>query len=308
MMPLGRVSERFSQRRQKSLLLDHRAVPPCGTEEYLGKDIQENQPLTRKAGAVSILSEQRKETRGVAIDSITSCALTAAILLILCGPILSAVAQPAAERQTTAGTVIARPSTDTMLVEISINGIYYAVPRNYISKMDNWNGGSQEMVNFRVTFPGFEPLTAKTSQCLTQPRSFWPSGCTPIEFWIHGGNEGPSDDERFNRERELFHSQIPRQGPGGFEVYETGPNNALRETFYKKTPLHTLVIECLFYELNGRRDAICENYSSPLQDGNSLSYRLDLAQMANAEEIDNGIRHLVDSFSLKGPKHDAVHP
>jgi hypothetical protein len=199
-----------------------------------------------------------------------------------------------------------QPSIDATPVEFSIAGVNYRVPRNYISHMDNYNGGVQEMVTFKVTFPGFEPLTDKTKQCLTQPKAYWPPGCVPIEFWIGGYSKDQpvlSDDDHFNNSRDLFHSQIPKQGPDGFEMYETGPENARMETYRKKIPTHTLLFECLIFSgYQGKRDAVCENYGSPLPNGNGLSYRLSLDQIKDAEKIDDGIRSVISSFTLKGDK------
>ena len=190
------------------------------------------------------------------------------------------------------------PSTDSTVISFSIAGVNYKVPRSYITQMDSWNGGAQGGVSFHATFPGFEPLTEKTKQCLTEPRAYWPAGCIPIEFWIHGKN-GPSDDDHFNNQRDLFHSQLPKQGPAGFEMYETGPLNARIETYRKKTSTHTLLIDCISNKLETDRKPVCENYGSPLPSGNGLSYRLDFNQLENAEKIDNGIRSLVNSFTVK---------
>ena len=50
-----------------------------------------------------------------------------------------------------------RPSLDATPVFFSIAGVKYKVPRNYISHMDSYEGGPQDLVNFKATFPGFEP-------------------------------------------------------------------------------------------------------------------------------------------------------
>ena len=132
-----------------------------------------------------------------------------------------------------------RPSTDTTPISFSVGHTSYKVPRNYIVHMDDYDRGPQELVTFKVTFPGFEPLTDKTRQCLTSAPAHLPPGCIPIEFWINGGNGvGLSDDEKFNNARKLFHSQTAKQGPHEFEVYDTGPPDALAETYRKKTATH----------------------------------------------------------------------
>lgn len=45
-------------------------------------------------------------------------------------------------------------SMDATPVEFSIADVHYKVPRNYIVNMDNYKGGPQSLVAFRVSFPG----------------------------------------------------------------------------------------------------------------------------------------------------------
>jgi hypothetical protein len=187
-----------------------------------------------------------------------------------------------------------QPSVDATPVEFTYLGAKYRVPRNYIVHM----AGPLTPPTFRVTYPGFEPLTEKTRQCLTKPRAYWPPGCIPIEFWL-GGQTHFTDDDHFNNARDLFHSQTPKEGPGGLELYEEGSIDHLAQIYRKKTSTHTLLITCFYYDTE-KRGALCTNYSSPLPNGNDLSYRIDLNQLENAEKIDDGIRALINSFTLKG--------
>lgn len=219
-------------------------------------------------------------------------------------PAISAAATP---DKTTSELLRDEPSADTSPVSFSIYGVTYSVPRNYITKMENWSGGPQDMVNFRATFPGMQPLTEKTARCLTQPRAYWPPGCIPIEFWIHGGRGALSDDDHFNNMRDLFHGQIPEKGPAGFEIYRFGPEDAPTEVYRKRTPEHTILVTCLYDALDGHRKAVCENYASPLPNGDSLFYLIDLEQIPNAEKIDSAVRSLIASFTLKGLKDDPIH-
>jgi hypothetical protein len=189
-------------------------------------------------------------------------------------------------------------SFDTTPLEFNAFGVHYKVPRNYLSIPP---GNASLPITFRVTFPRFEPLTEKTKQCLTQPRADWPAGCIPVEFWLEGPPVG-TDDQHFNSARKLFHSQVPKQGPAGFEMYETGPENARIETDRKNTSTHTLVIDCIIFSgYQGKRDAVCDSVS-PLRNGNTLFLRLSLDQIPYAENIDEGIRTLIDSFTVKGDK------
>lgn len=198
-----------------------------------------------------------------------------------------------------------QPSADTAPIVFSIAGVHYKVPRNYISHMDNYKGGPQELVTFKVTFPGFDPLTDKTRQCLTQPQAHWPPGCIPLEFWIDGQGKGmpPLSDKRvFTNSLDLFPDKTPKQGPSGLDVYRNGADKTPLELYTKKTSTHLLVILCRYYEMSTRTVGLCTNYGSPLSNGNGLSYRLDIEQIENAEKMDAGMRSLIDSFTLNGDK------
>jgi len=132
--------------------------------------------------------------------------------------------------------------------------------------------------------------------------AFWPKDCVPIEFTLIGKTP-VSDDERFRNASTLFHSQIPKPGPAGFEMYETGADNARLETYRKVTAKHTLLIHCIIFppKNNGEKWGTCSN-ESRLLDNNTLEYSFYLDQLGNAEQIDNGLRNLVDSLTLTGGK------
>jgi len=201
-----------------------------------------------------------------------------------------------------------RPSMDTTPIYFDMGTFKYKIPRNYIVNMSDWSMRSDSnLVTIRVTFPGFMPSTDKTKDCLAKTPPLYTPECEPITFWIQTRRLDPtvhnlSDDDHFNNARKLFHSQIPKQGPNGFEMYETGPDDARIETYRKKTANHTLLIDCFIDHPNGKRSGICTNYGSLLPQGGWLDYRLYLGQIKDAEAIDNGIRKLINSFIVTGEK------
>jgi hypothetical protein len=176
--------------------------------------------------------------------------------------------------------------------------IQYGIPRNYIALMDHWNGGAQTLVRLKVTFPGFEPLTKKTAQCLSLSPAFRPTSCTPVAFVLRSGSAyEPPDDVRFNNASSLFHSQLPLAGPYGFDLYETGPTDARIQTYRMDTPQHMLVINCFRSSKDEAQLSVCHT-ESRLQSGNVLAYFLYSDQLKDAERIDTGIRELVRRFQL----------
>ena len=192
-----------------------------------------------------------------------------------------------------------QPSPDTAPIDFTIGEVHYTVPRNYIVWMDNWNGGPQTLVRFKVTFPGLEPLTAKNNTCMTAAPLIGSPECTPVEFWVRRSGGDVSDDEGFANVRSLFHSQTPLSGPDGFELYETGPADARINTYRKKVSGHTLVIACFLGQPRELRKAVCENHSL-LPNGDVLAYRLYGSQLELAGQIDAGFRRLTHSFTSSG--------
>lgn len=186
--------------------------------------------------------------------------------------------------------------------EDEIHQFRYRVPRSYLVWMDKWNGGPQTLVKLKVTFPGFEPLTEKNKRCMSVAPTYRPSGCTPVEFIIRGGDAyDPPDDVRFNNSRKLFRSQQPLRGPYGFELYETGPLNGRINTYRKKTSDHTLVISCM-RAASDHQPSIC-GVTSRLASGNVLEYRLYGDQLKDAERIDEGVRRLIARFQLEAKEN-----
>lgn len=208
-----------------------------------------------------------------------------------------------AETRKMLGAYIDVPSMDITPVQFSIGTVRYTVPRNYMVNMQNFKGGPQESVSFKVSFPGFKPYTEETKDCFTLAPLYRPKGCIPIRFSVIGSTP-VSDDEAFTNASKLFHSQTPKQGPNGFEWYETGPPHARLDTYRKFANGHTLMIDCFDHDINRPLMWVC-NTSSRLPSGNAVEYILsgaryefNGAQFKYAEQLDEGLRSLVASFTF----------
>jgi hypothetical protein len=177
--------------------------------------------------------------------------------------------------------------------------VRYRIPRNYLTWMDNWNGGEQTLVRLRFTFPGFEPLKRDTEHCLSRSPAFRPTQCVPVEIILRSaGAYDPSDDVGFDNLRDLFRGQGPKSGPYGFELYEIGPSEARINIYRKVLPEHTLVIQCYLPKSGPNNLAVCRSQSR-LESNNVVSYQLYDDQLNDAETIDVGIRKLIRKFQLE---------
>jgi len=199
---------------------------------------------------------------------------------------------------------IDRPSKDSTPVEFGIDDMHYKAPRNYIVKMDNYKGGPQDTVFFQATFPGFEPLTDKTEQCFLHTRAREPQGCIPVRFWIgRYGTLFVSDEDVFERNLRRYPDKAPNLDANGFEVYK----NRKGLMYRKKTAKHMLVFKCQLRDneelIRTMGKGLCNVYVSPLPGNiNGLSYIFAYERINDAEGIDNGIRDLLESFTIKGEK------
>jgi hypothetical protein len=198
-------------------------------------------------------------------------------------------------------------SMDTTPVYFSVGNVNYKVPRNYITNMDNYQGGPQILVAFKVSFPGFLPYTEATKDCFTLAPLYRPKGCIPLEFNIIS-NIAVSDDEAFSNASKLFHSQTPKRGPNGFEKYEIGSDTNRIESYRKKTSGHTLIIDCFVNDLSRSLFSVCNNHSR-LPNQNAINYILSGGeyefngeQLKYAEQIDEGFRELIKTFMVVGDK------
>jgi hypothetical protein len=195
---------------------------------------------------------------------------------------------------------IERPSKDTTPVEFSVGDVRYKVPRNYIEWMDNYKGGPQVIVKCKATFPGFEPLTDKTEQCL-RTRAREPQGCIPVRFLIDVlGDTFPTDEDVFERRLRRYKVKTATLDANGFEVYKSGKGRLYR----KKTAKHTLFFSCRLRDdeelIRTMGKGPCNVRSVLPGNKNALIYTFQYERVNDAEAIDNGIRQLLDSFTIKG--------
>lgn len=108
--------------------------------------------------------------------------------------------------------------------------------------------------------------------------------------------------------KDVIHNQTPKRGPNGFEWYAVGPDNARLDIYRKQTPLHTLIVNCFDHDITQPLYWVC-NTSSRLPGNNELHYFLlgsryefNGQQFQYAEQIDEGLRSLIDSFTIKSDK------
>ncbi|RKP44404.1 hypothetical protein [Trinickia fusca] len=181
-------------------------------------------------------------------------------------------------------------SADTTPVEFSVGSGHYRMPRNYIFQMTNWRGGPQGTVSLRVVYPGFKPFGPDTQDCMLRKIR-----CRIYEIVM-------VDD--FYTSEETFDSRnrYPKRGPYGFELFEVGPDDARVEYYRKKFKGEMIFFDCIVNDIRGVRNAICHHVER-IGSGSFISYYFTRnEELADASEVNEGLRKFIDSFSAGNNK------
>lgn len=190
-----------------------------------------------------------------------------------------------------AGILENRISTETRPVEFDIGGGHYAIPRNYLYQMDDWNGGRQEVVSMRLDYPALRPVEEDNKECFLRIKV-----CRLYDVVLF--NSAMETAEIFSNMTDLFHRPYPKHGPYGLELYEVGPENARQEFYRKVIGGRSIVFICDPFDNRGKRDAVCHNVTRT-RSGATLSYYFPIEDLHDSIGIDQKLNNLVNSFSFR---------
>lgn len=189
-----------------------------------------------------------------------------------------------------------RPSLDTTPVTIKVVSVTYRIPRNYLIYMD-------EIPALKVTWPGLKPLTEETRKCFGSILQSEQAGCTSFEFHLLG-SRGPGAGGRALTNAEKFENFLrhspnvnPRPGPFGYDIYDTGPEEARTETYRRTTG--DIFFHCSFSGAEGRkRGGVCDD-TFRLDDMNHMRFFFRLPQTEHIPEIEERMRQLLAGFVVQ---------
>jgi hypothetical protein len=216
--------------------------------------------------------------------------------------VLRALAEDAAagraEMEKAFRSLAPRPSLDTYLVDFSDGGIHFRVPRNYLTTMDNWNGGPQAIVTLTVNLPDLKPLSQDTLNCFTSKAPNRPLGCEPFSFRINGSG-GPSANEVFERfKKDFFHDQTPTLEPSGLAKYEYGPATAPIGMYKIIKGDQTRLYSC-FFDGSDQVHGVCQPISDSTTMGAVIKFFFSPKHLSDIVEIDANLHKLVESFTVQ---------
>jgi hypothetical protein len=187
-----------------------------------------------------------------------------------------------------------RPSFDVAPVTIKVGIVTYRIPRNYLIAL------APAIPTFKVTFPGFKPLTQATHDCLTKPTQA--SECIAVEFLLGGGSAPGSFSlthaQQFDYLNNLKHAK-PRRVLE-YDVYDLGPENARTET-YRNERLDLYFYCFIDVTIKWPESGTC-NDNFQLKDHNHAQFFFHRSQVGSVAEIEVGIRQLMASFVVSEPQ------
>lgn len=235
----------------------------------------------------------------LATRAIALCICAAALGLVIRdnGAIAFAAVASTQQRESEKGlnAIIQPRSESTEPVDFSIGGVRFRVPRNYIIRMENWNGGPQTGVSLRVDTLNFRPRGKDNAACFALLLKNQPPNCSELHIGIMSPRVVASAEGYKNSLARLPNPNAPpKQGPFSYEVYDV---KGLR--FYRKQlpDGYTIVFECLF--LRPDMTAPCYTYDR-LAHGEIVMFGFWSDKIGDAERLEQNIRRLVDSFVVGG--------
>lgn len=203
-----------------------------------------------------------------------------------------------AEMENAVKSLRPRPSLDSTPIEFSIAGVRYRMPRNYLTTMDNWDGGPQGLVTVTVNIPDLAPLSHKTFACFTAKPTLRPPGCEPLSFIINAPGR-VSADEAFKNMAHLFLNKDPLPGPYGYQEYELGPDSARTDYYRMVKDGRILLYACQMFENNGKHDGLCRPISDRVASGSDIQFFFNLGHLVDIAGVDASLRKLTDHFTVQ---------
>jgi hypothetical protein len=173
-------------------------------------------------------------------------------------------------------------------IEIKLGKIKYSIPREYVREPFGHSG-----IVLHVKYPGFGPVD--NENCPQFPHAE-DTKCRSIRLWV-SIDYGLGTEDGFENQKNHFFDKSPKKGPYGFDLYFQGPEEARQNWYTKKVNDFFLVFRCDFDK--DQKNALCSANSST-RTGLSLSYNFPIDKLNEAEDVDIGLRNLLDSFADGG--------
>ena len=212
----------------------------------------------------------------------------AVVILVLCGLVLLYDLRPAALFRNST------PSADASLVNISVRGVHFAVPGNYLESRATRRGGDLDVLTLSAVLPDLRGYSAADAGLFVSNTADSPV----VHLILRGDTNGLSAADRLTRIY-LPYVADPKGAPDQFGLtrytfrYDTGYE--LNDLYAGNSDAGLLLLLCE-RPAQDLPSPNCLAIDRPVAAGVTLSYRFKRAQLSNWRQIDTGVDRLVAGF------------
>ena len=212
----------------------------------------------------------------------------AVVILVLCGLVLLYDLRPAALFRNST------PSADASLVNISVRGVHFAVPGNYLESRATRRGGDLDVLTLSAVLPDLRGYSAADAGLFVSNTADSPV----VHLILRGDTNGLSAADRLTRIY-LPYVADPKGAPDQFGLtrytfrYDTGYE--LNDLYAGNSGAGPLLLLCE-RPAQDLPSPNCLAIDRPVAAGVTLSYRFKRAQLSNWRQIDTGVDRLVAGF------------
>lgn len=191
-----------------------------------------------------------------------------------------------------------KPTFDTTPVTVKVVSVTYRIPRNYLTLLE------PAIPTLKLTWPGLKPLTEDTRKCFGSILQSEQAGCTSFNFLLLGsrgpgpGGRALTNAEMFENFRKYTPTATARPGPFGYDIYDTGPDDARTEHYRRANG--DIFFRCMVSKDTDRqRGGVCDD-SFRLDDMNHLQFFFRLPHIEHVPEIETSMRQIMARFVTGG--------
>lgn len=216
---------------------------------------------------------------------VVTAALSAVVLYYYVGP------RPASFTRD-----IPSPTVDTHPARLTVSGVAFTIPANYIVYRSAQRGGDYNAVSLFALLPDFRGYSAADAQRFVSNAP--DSGA--IFMLVRADKLNLTESERLKR---IYMGYVTdpmgTAGPYGLTQYSFRGDSGYRgeDLFVGQTPRGPAVFRCVQFSADVPSPSCLRE--TPLTQGIALSYRFKRAQLAKWREISTGTEALVRSFLQK---------
>jgi hypothetical protein len=212
----------------------------------------------------------------------------ALVVLVFCGLVLLYDLRPAALFRNNA------PTADASTVSLSVRGVFFEVPRNYLESRASRRGGDQDVLSLSAVLPDMRGYSVPDAGLFLSNAADSPL----VHLLLRGDTNSLSAADRLAR---IYRPSIadPGGAPGQFGLtrytFRDGTGYERNDLYVGDSGTGLLLLLCE-RPAQDLPSPNCLAIDRPVAPGVNLSYRFKRAQLARWREISSGVDGLIARF------------